>query len=55
MLISAFNQLIGYYSRQQPSSLWLGDVNFWSVSELSGFCVFLEDESTDLRKIFFRV
>jgi len=51
-----FNLLTGYYSRQQPSSLQLGDVIFWewSVPELSGFCVFLEDESTDLRKFFFQ-
>jgi len=50
-LALTFNLLTGYYSRQQPSSLWLGDVIFleWSVSELSGFCIFLEDNSTDLR------
>jgi len=27
----------------------------WSASELSGFSVFLENDKTDLRKIFFRV
>jgi len=27
----------------------------WSVSELNGFCVFFEDDSTDLRKHFFKV
>jgi len=26
----------------------------WSVSELSGCCVFLEEESTDLRENFFQ-
>jgi len=50
-LTLTFNLLTGYYSRQQPSSLRLGDLG-WSVSELSGF---LEDGSTDLRENFFRV
>jgi len=49
-LTLTFNLLTGYYNRQQPSSLTFGDLIFgeWSVSELSGFCVFLEEESTDL-------
>jgi len=49
-----FYLLTGYYS----SLLVFGLVTsfFWeiSVSELSGFCVFLEDESTDLREKFFQ-
>jgi len=55
-LTLTFNLLTGYYSRQQPSSFRLGDVIFmeWSVSELNGFCVFLEDDSTDLPKNFFQ-
>jgi len=54
-LALTFNLLTGYYSRQQPSSLRLSDdiIWEWSVSELSGFCVFLEDDSTDLRENFF--
>jgi len=49
--------LTGFYSSLAlPSSLRLGDVIFgnWSMSELSGFCVFLEDDSTDLRESFFQ-
>jgi len=55
-LTLTFNLLTGYYSRQQPSSLRLVMLFFWewSVSELSGFCVYLEDDSTDLRENFFR-
>jgi len=55
-LTLTFNLLTGYYLRQQPSSLWLGDVIFWkwSVSALSGFCIFLKDDSTDLRENFFK-
>jgi len=54
-LTLTFNLLTGYFLRQQPSSLRLDDVIFWewSVSELSGFCVFLINESMDLREIFF--
>jgi len=53
-----FNLLTaGYYSRQQPSNLRLGNVIFWecSVSELSGFCVLLKDDSMDLRENFFGI
>jgi len=55
-LTLTFYLLTGYYSRQQPSSLRLGDVIFWewSVSELSGFWVFLEDDGTDLCENFFQ-
>jgi len=52
-----FSLLTGYYSRR--SFLVLGSVKSfclkWSLSELSGFYVFLEDDSTDLREIFFKV
>jgi len=36
-------------------SLRFGDVNFseWSASELSGFCVFFENDKTDLRQFFY--
>jgi len=50
--------LSGYHSNLAlPSSLRLGDVVLWEwiVSELSGFCVFLEDDRTDsmdLREFF---
>jgi len=50
------NLLTGYYSRQQPSSLWLGDVIFLGMEcvGIKRFYVFLEDDSTDLREIFFQ-
>jgi len=50
-----FQLLTGYYSRQQLSSLRLGDVIFLEMEcvGVKRFCVFLEDESTDLREIFF--
>jgi len=52
-LTLTFNLLIVYYS----SLLAFGSVTSffwkWSVLELSGFCVFIKDESTDLRKNFF--
>jgi len=44
-----FCLLTGYYSTQQPSAWWRQFFWYWSVSELSGFCVFLEDKSMDLR------
>jgi len=53
-LTLTFNLLTVFYS-----SLAYGLVTSfcrnWSVSEseLSGFCVFLEDHSTDMREIFF--
>jgi len=55
-LTLTFNLLTGYYSRQQLSSFRLGEVIFWewSVSELRGFCVFLEDDSTDLCENYFQ-
>jgi len=53
-LTRTFNLLTGYYS----NLLAFGSVTSfyweWSVSELSGFCVFLEDESTDLWENFFQ-
>jgi len=56
ILTLTFNLLTGYYLRQQLSNLRIGDVIFWkwSKSELSGFCVFLENDSTDLRENFFQ-
>jgi len=55
-LTLTFNLLTGYYSRQQPSRLQLGDVIFLGMKcvEVGGFCVFLKDDSTDLRKNFFQ-
>jgi len=55
-LTLTFNLLTGYYLRKQPSRLRIGDVIFteWSVSELSSFCVFLEDDGMDLREKFFQ-
>jgi len=56
-LMLTFNLLTGYYSRQQPSSLRFGDVIFFGgmeCVEVSG-CVFLNNKSTDLHEIFFRV
>jgi len=51
-----FNLLTGYCNRQQPFCLGSVTSFFWKwcVSELSGFCVFLEDNSTDLYEIFFQ-
>jgi len=62
-LTLTFNLLADYYSRQQPSKLWLGDVIFLGMelsvkrfkSELAVFAFFLEDDSTDLRELFYRV
>jgi len=42
--------------RALPSSLrWRHFFRNWSASDLSGFCVFLENDITDLRQIFFKV
>jgi len=52
------NLLTGYYSRQQPSSLRLGDVIFLgerSVTELSGFAFFSKTSARICAKFFFRV
>jgi len=51
-----FNLLTSYYSRQQPSSLWLGDVIFLRMEcvGVKWFLVFLEDDSTDLCENFFQ-
>jgi len=54
-LTPTFNLLTGYYSKQQPSSLWLSDIIFLGMECVgkNSFCVFLEDDSTDLRENFF--
>jgi len=55
-LTLTFNLLAGCYSRQQPSNLRLGDVIFWGMEcvAVKRFCVFLENDSTDLRENFFQ-
>jgi len=56
-LTLTFNLLTGYYSSLAfPSSLQIDDVILWELQcvGVSGFCVFLADDSTDLQEIFFQ-
>jgi len=58
-LTLTFNILTGFYSSLAlPSIAFRFVTSFfgnWSVLKLSGFCVFFEDDSTDMRETFFKV
>jgi len=53
-LTLTLNLLTGYTAGSSLPAFGSITSFFWSVSELSGFCVFLKDESTDLCENFFQ-